>query len=86
MRHRINENVYDGAYIGRESSRVNVDLIERVEEGFGQWVTAAFQLTRRLWDRHTLVAGLEYRDNPASPRAKPGTASACTAARWRPGA
>jgi outer membrane receptor for ferrienterochelin and colicins len=28
--HRLNENVYDGAYIGRESM-VNVDLIERVE-------------------------------------------------------
>jgi iron complex outermembrane receptor protein len=29
----------------------------------GEWVGTEWQLTRRLWDRHTVVVGTEYREN-----------------------
>lgn len=39
------------------------DVVVNTDEGLGEWATAELQLTGRLWERHTLLAGFEYRDN-----------------------
>ena len=33
------------------------------DEALGEWVGTEWQLTQKLFDRHTLVAGMDYREN-----------------------
>ena len=54
---------YDGSYpydvsqSGGPSRVVNRDL------GAGQWWGAEFDVSKKLWDKQTLIVGTEYRDN-----------------------
>jgi iron complex outermembrane receptor protein len=39
------------------------DVIIDNETAFGDWLTTGWQLKQRVWDRHTLIVGTEYREN-----------------------
>ncbi len=57
---RINFNhySYDGFYPQPTSP-----VVINKDENLGQWVGLEFQVNKKLWDKHTLTLGAEYREN-----------------------
>lgn len=39
------------------------DLVLNKDDNWGDWITTEWQVTQRVFDRHTLVLGAEYREN-----------------------
>lgn len=55
---------YDGDYIDNWAEPgAPPDLVVNRDYGRGTWWGAEFNLTRKLWGRHRLITGLEFRDN-----------------------
>ncbi len=54
---------YDRRDFSRDSVLAIVPATVRRQEQVGEWWGAELQLTRRLFDRHTLTLGAEYRDD-----------------------
>ena len=63
---RLSYDVYP--YIGKYpydygTNNDPADVVIDSDGTFGDWLTTEWQLRQRVWDRHTLIVGVDYREN-----------------------
>jgi outer membrane receptor for ferrienterochelin and colicins len=54
---------YDGSYPYDKSQSGGPSRVVNRDLGAGQWWGAEFDVSKKLWDKQTLIVGTEYRDN-----------------------